>query len=181
VTIHPPTRDRFDGYFTPFFKKDDAVTVLRKNSASACTTALDEHHLPLGTEVTLVRWDRDDNTWLVGYDNASGGYNEVWIFQDCLEGIEPLTEEDVEDAIASIKMGMHPDLLRMLAYEEEAIAQGYKDGDVNHYIQPIIGILRMKLQDNQLPDREFLEYAVDRMLKACKAETAWLKARERER
>lgn len=180
MTLHPPTRDRFDGYFTPFFKKDDTVVISKKNFESACTTALDEHHLPLGTEVTLVRWDRDDNTWLVGYDTPTG-YAEQWVFQDCLEEVEGVTEEDVEEAIASIKMGMHPDLLRMLAYEEEAVAQGYKDGDVNHYIQPIIGLLRMKLKDNQLPDREFLEYAVDRMLKACKAETAWLKARERER
>lgn len=180
MIIHPPTT-QYDGRYKAFFSKGDAVHVIKDNGESACAskTVLDQHGIAAGTEVSLVRWDGSDNTWLVGFD-YDNRYHEVWVFQDCIALVNPVTDEDVEEAIASIKMGMHPDLLAMLAYEDEAIAQGYKDGDVNHYVQPVIGILRRKLANGELPDKEFLEYAVDRLLKACKAETAWLKKRERE-
>ena len=68
---------------------------------------------------------------------------------------------------------IHPDLLRMLETEREAREQGYTDGGVNHYVQPIIGMLRLGLRDGNITDDD-LQYAVDRLEKACLAERAWL-------
>ena len=176
-----PKKNPIGGGYVSYFEKGQTVMVIAENSQSPLTHALDNHSVPIDDFVDLVRFDSADNSWLVGYTDATGRYLETWIFQDLLVDADPVTEDDVQDAIASIKMGMNPDLIRMLAYEQDAIAQGYKDGDVNHYVQPVIGLLRMKLQRGELPDKEFLEYTVERLLKACKAETAWLKAREKER
>lgn len=178
--LPPPAQKDSSGYWIKRFEDGQEVIVAQPNENSVNRADIGSHYIPTGETVTLTRFDPGDNSWLIRSDN----HDDCWIFQDCLAAAAEVTDEEVEEALASIKasikMGLHPDLLRMLAYEEEAIAQGYSEGDVNHYIQPVIGILRLKLMQGELPDKEFLEYAVDRLLKACKAETAWLQ-KERER
>jgi hypothetical protein len=79
--------------------------------------------------------------------------------------------------------GEHPDIIRMREREELALATGYTEGDVNHYIQPLIGFLRSRLRDieednsiapNVLFNAGDLQYYIERMEKACLAELAWI-------
>jgi hypothetical protein len=71
----------------------------------------------------------------------------------------------------------HPDLVRMRERQAEADAQGYTEGDVNHYLQPLIGRMRLRERDGKGLDPDDLAYFIDRMDKACKAELAWLGTR----
>lgn len=68
----------------------------------------------------------------------------------------------------------HPDLIRLRERERKAIEQGYSTGDVNHFTQPIIGLLRRRLEADRPLSRDEIEHAVDRLTKACNAELAWL-------
>ena len=72
----------------------------------------------------------------------------------------------------------HPDLVRLEKRQAEALAQGYTEGDVNHYVNPIIGMLRRRLRDGEpLLEGDFV-YAIDRLHRACNAELAWLAGQE---
>lgn len=71
----------------------------------------------------------------------------------------------------------HPDLVRLRERDRLAREQGYTEGDVNHFLQPVIGMLRRRLQNNHDAD---LERAVHAMHRACNAELAWLLAKEDE-
>lgn len=68
----------------------------------------------------------------------------------------------------------HPDLRRLREHIERAVEQGYTEGDVNHNLQWLIGHLRLMLNDDKTPDREWMQAAVAKMGAACDAETAWL-------
>lgn len=68
----------------------------------------------------------------------------------------------------------HPDLVRLRERQAEAVAQGYTEGDVNHYVQPLIGHLRLLERDRKPLPAEDLAYFIDRLHKACNAELALL-------
>lgn len=69
---------------------------------------------------------------------------------------------------------IHPDLVRLVAQEEAARIIGYKRGDVNHWVNPIIGMLRIRQGDGKpLSDSDF-EHAIEALTKATYAELAWL-------
>lgn len=69
---------------------------------------------------------------------------------------------------------MHPDLVRIIEQDRAAIAQGYTEGDVNHNVQPIIGLLRLRLQDGRPVTKGEMEHAVAALLRATQAEIALL-------
>lgn len=50
----------------------------------------------------------------------------------------------------------------------------YRDGDVNHVLQPVIGILRLDLARGRQIATERIEWAVAHMWQACESETLWL-------
>jgi hypothetical protein len=70
--------------------------------------------------------------------------------------------------------GEHPALIAMRERQAEADAQGYMEGDVNHLVQPIIGLMRLRLLHGKPMSADDLDYAIERLDKACKAELAWL-------
>jgi hypothetical protein len=77
-------------------------------------------------------------------------------------------------------MSEHPDLIRLRERDAEAVAQGYTEGDVNHYVQPVTGHLRLLERDGKPLPVEELAYYADRLHKACNAELAWILAGRRE-
>ena len=50
----------------------------------------------------------------------------------------------------------------------------YRAGDVNHNVQPSIGMLRLRQHDQQPLSERDLEWAITNLGKACDAEKAWL-------
>ena len=52
--------------------------------------------------------------------------------------------------------------------------QVYTEGDVNHYVQPVIGILRMREAEGRQLSKAETANAIERLTKACDAERAWL-------
>lgn len=168
-------RDENDRYVAQY-QVNDIVVITDQNSASNVRHGkLNDHSMIIGREVLLTQWDPEDGSWLVRYsDDEDGADAYNWIHEDCLNKIAEPTEEEVQAAIASITASEHPDLIRLRERERLAVEQGYTKGDVNHYVQPIIGQMRMALANHKTIDAAFLEYAVDRLAKACNAELAWL-------
>lgn len=72
----------------------------------------------------------------------------------------------------------HPDLTKMRLREIEALARGYRDGDVNHNVQPIIGWMRLREARNEAPTVEDLTDWIPRLFAACDAEDAVLAERK---
>lgn len=68
----------------------------------------------------------------------------------------------------------HPDLVRLRKRVEAAVEHGYTEGDVNHNVQPIVGMLRLFERDGRVLEGEDIGYTVEKLMKACAAETAWL-------
>lgn len=69
---------------------------------------------------------------------------------------------------------IHPDLVRLVATAEAARSQGYTRGDVNHYTQPIIGMLRLRHAHGEPLTEDDFTWAVESLTKATYAELAWL-------
>jgi hypothetical protein len=79
--------------------------------------------------------------------------------------------------------GEHPSIIAMRERQEQADAQGYAEGDVNHLVQPIVGRLRLDLRaitegasvaPNAVYDADTLTYMSERLYQACNAELAYL-------
>ncbi|MFS0885202.1 hypothetical protein [Aeromicrobium sp. 179-A 4D2 NHS] len=68
----------------------------------------------------------------------------------------------------------HPDFARLVAREESARVLGYTKGDVNHNVQPIIGMLRLRQRDREPLSEVDFKRAIEALTKATYAETAWL-------
>jgi hypothetical protein len=94
-----------------------------------------------------------------------------------------MPESESEETTFDTPTGEHPAIIAMRERQEEADQQGYRDGDVNHYVQPIIGQMRTQLRaitegysvgPNAVYDVDGLTYMIDRLDRACKAELAWL-------
>lgn len=68
----------------------------------------------------------------------------------------------------------HPDLVRLEQHIRDSIAQGYQHGDVNHLVQPIIGMLRLRQRDGRTLTEQDVEHVIEKLEKACMAENALL-------
>lgn len=68
----------------------------------------------------------------------------------------------------------HPDFARLVAREDSARVLGYTKGDVNHNVQPIIGMLRLRHADGEPLTEDDFTWAIEALTKATYAETAWL-------
>lgn len=75
----------------------------------------------------------------------------------------------------------HPDLLSLRGRIAEAQARGYTEGDVNHQVQPVIGMMRTTAErvrqhgatSVQVDMKTFNEW-ISRLDLACQSELAWL-------
>ena len=67
-----------------------------------------------------------------------------------------------------------PSLLSFEQSIQVAIERGYQHGDVNHLVQPIIGMLRVRERDNKPLQVGDLAYVIERLSQATQAETALL-------
>lgn len=134
----------------------------------------------------LEDWGVDDiatslgNAWVWFDEEINGHHSWQMRYQSlkCLD--QPVDPKEVDEALESIRRvydtptGEHPSIIEMREHEAEAIAQGYTKGDVNHLVQPIIGMLRLRQQAGKPLDESETTYAIERLEKACKAELAWL-------
>jgi hypothetical protein len=68
----------------------------------------------------------------------------------------------------------HPDLQRLRDVQQAARERGYTEGDVNHRVQPIIGLLRLRQHHGEPVTDEDVERAIEALTDACLAERAWL-------
>lgn len=105
---------------------------------------------------------------------------------ECILELDDANDEEMAEALRSIASaylgetvydtptGEHPAIIKMRERDEEAVAQGYTKGDVNHFTQPIIGMLRLRQRDQQPLSAADLEYAIKALHQACNAELAWL-------
>lgn len=75
-------------------------------------------------------------------------------------------------------MNEHPDLTAMRERRDRAIERGYSEGDINHYVQPVIGILRLRDVQCVQMSRVEIANAIERLELACEAELAFLAERE---
>lgn len=167
------------------FEKGDMAVVMYENGLSEHSDTYDigSHRMHPGTEVLLSRYDPADKSWycIAQLDGPVGSRRtEAWIFEDCLQRVDLVSEEEEKAAVNSITAGLHPDVIEMLRVEQEAREQGYTDGDVNHILQPLIGWLRLEASKGQTPDARMTQELIDKMWKACLAERAFLLKRQEE-
>jgi hypothetical protein len=73
----------------------------------------------------------------------------------------------------------HPDVTRMREVEAAAVARGYREGDVNHLLQPLVGALRLRERDGEALAVKDFGYYVEALMGACDAERALLAAARR--
>lgn len=81
-------------------KRGDVVRIVDENDCRDGTFPLAKHGIPIGTEVTVLRYDDGDDSWLVSVPPGGAG---TWVYEACLTEAVEVTPREIADAIASIK------------------------------------------------------------------------------
>lgn len=125
------------------FRVGDHVRIVRQNSDAKCPADAahigDFSGIPLGYETFLGEYegdqiqrgyeledeyDPDDNTWKVWFKDSDGDWGYDWVREGAMELIQPLTQEDEDEAIASIMKALAP---RHLPLTEDGYRRNAED------------------------------------------------------